>query len=472
MEEFNNQNEIENEIENISSPILIEMDEELISEFRELIKLKTPALVVNLLIDLYPADIAHLINHLHLNEAKYIFQLLEKDIASEVITNINESHRANLFSVLNKSQLSSIITQLPSDDATDLVAEMPDEIAKEIIEQLDFPTQSDLKELLQYAPNTAGGIMEKEYIAVNLNDTIHKAIQTVRKHSEYVDDVYNIFVVNDEGKIVGDLPIKNLLIHSSNKKMKSVMNQDVITADVFLDQEEVARLFKKYSLVVVPVVKEDGILVGSISFDDLVYVIEEETSEDVYKMAGSNVAEIETKSPFAVAKMRIPWLLISMGFSLCSGFVISAFSETLSKLILLASFMPVISAISGNVGLQSAVIVVRGLSTGHVNSSEWKKEWWKEIRVVFLIALVCGIVIAIIGIIWSRNNLFGVVVGSSMFLSMSIAVTMGTLSPILSQKFGIDPAVSAGPFTTTLQDIIGITTFLSISSLLLNQLGV
>jgi len=195
--------------------------------------------------------------------------------------------------------------------------------------------------------------------------------------------------------------------------------------------------------------------------------MEEEASEDIYKMAGSDAAEMEKKSPYDIAKMRLPFLLTTMALSLCTGIVISVYNQTLSHLIILASFMPVISAISGNTGLQAAVIMVRGLSTGLIPISNWKKIWWREMRTVWSMAIVCGIALGCVAGIWSKHFMIGIVVGTSMFLSMSTAATMGTLIPVLSKKLGFDPAVTAGPFETTFQDIIGVSIFLTLSTYLL-----
>ncbi|MBM4165686.1 MAG: magnesium transporter [Ignavibacteria bacterium] len=454
-------------IEILSPPMLIEVDEELIQEFSELIRLKSVSVLANLLYDLYPADIAHLINRLSSEEGEYLFNLLDAEIGGEVITMLDEAQRASLYEILGKHRLSSIINKLDSDDATDLVSEMPAQIAEQVLESLDKPTQSEVQELLQYEPTSAGGLMAKEFVAVFANDTVNRAIAAVRKASKTMKEIYNVFIVDETGKLVGDLRLKDILLHSPQKKVRNVMNRDVITANVFLDQEEVARLFKKYDLVILPIVAGDGTLVGTISHDDIVDVMEEEASEDMYKMAGSDAAEIEKKSPLEIAKMRLPFLLASMALSLCTGIVISMYNQTLSRLIILASFMPVISAISGNTGLQAAVIMVRGLSTGHIAVADWKKKWWQEMRAVWTMAIVCGVVLGLVAGIWSQHLMIGVVVGSSMFLSMSTAATMGTLIPVLSKKLGFDPAATAGPFETTFQDIIGVSIFLTLSTLLL-----
>ncbi|MBS4029209.1 MAG: magnesium transporter [Ignavibacteriales bacterium] len=455
----------------LASPTLVEVDDELITEFRELIQLHSVSVLTNLLLDLYPADIAHLINRLNNDEAGYLFNLLDADAGSQVITMIDETHRTSLYELLGRNRLSSLINKLDSDDATDLVSEMPALIAEQVLEGLDKPSQSEVQELLQYDPSTAGGIMAKEFLAVQANDTVHRAIQAVRKAAKTVKDIFLLFVVDESGKIVGEVQIKDLLLHTPNRRIRNIMNRDVITANVFLDQEEVARLFKKYDLVVLPVVRLDGTLVGKITVDDVVDVMEEEASEDMYRMVGSDASEIEKKSPFDVAKMRIPWLLASMGLSLCSGIIISFFNETLTRVILLASFMPVISAISGNTGLQAAVIITRGLALGYISPSQWRKAWWKEMRTVGLMAIVCAIVLGFVASLWSKHLSFGVVVGSSMFLSMSTAGTMGTLMPLLSKRLGFDPAITAGPFETTFQDVIGISIFLGLSTYLLSWIS-
>ena len=232
---LNEEIDVTEKVETLSPPALIEVDEELTQEFSELIRLKSNSVLMNLVHDLYPADIAHLMSRLTNEEAEYLFNLLDAEVGGEVITLLDETQRASLYEILGKHRLSTIINKLDSDDATDLVAEMPAQIAEQVLEGLDKPSQSDVQELLQYEPTTAGGIMAKEFLAVNANDTVNKGIQAVRRAAKTMKDIYTLFIVDEAGKLVGDLPLKDILIHSPQRKVRNVMNRDVITANVFLE---------------------------------------------------------------------------------------------------------------------------------------------------------------------------------------------------------------------------------------------
>ena len=249
-----------------------------------------------------------------------------------------------------------------------------------------------------------------------------------------------------------------------------IMNTEVISVDVNTDQEEVAEIFRKYDLIVLPVVDKNQRIVGRILIDDIIDVIQEEYEEDVAKMVGSAAGEIESRSPVQIAWMRLPWVLVTLGIQFLAGIVIHFYDETLSKVILLTSFMPIISAISGNTGLQASAMMVRGLALGTVNPARWLNAVKRSLLISLIIGLTCGMITGAVGYIWYGKILFGVVVGLSMCISINISAFLGTTTPLLSQKMGFDPAITVGPFETAFQDVIGITVFLTLSTLALKWL--
>jgi magnesium transporter len=269
------------------------------------------------------------------------------------------------------------------------------------------------------------------------------------------------------------MSLKRLIIamQSPDRQVKDVMNQDVIFVDAQTDQEEVAKIFRSYDLVSIPVVDSSQRVIGKITIDDVMDVMEEEYSEDVARMTGTDAEELEKKSPFEIAKMRLPWLMFTLLIELLAVFVVSSHNEILEKVILLAAFMPIISAISGNTGLQSAAIVVRGLDTGNVNLRRWWEPLSRQVRTNVLIGFAVGLVVGIVGFVISEANSFrfAVSVSASMFISINIAGVIGTLSPMLSKRFGFDPAITSGPFETAFQDVIGISIFLTVSTFLLSH---
>jgi magnesium transporter len=249
------------------------------------------------------------------------------------------------------------------------------------------------------------------------------------------------------------------------------MESDAKSVSVDVDQEEVATMFRKYDLVALPVVDKQGKLVGRITIDDIVDVIEEEHSEDVARMVGSDADELEKRSPMQIAMLRLPWVLITLALEFTAGLVIHYFDATLSKVILLASFMPIISAISGNTGLQSAAIVVRAMATGHVTLDRWWQPVWRQLQTTVIIGSVCGLVLGSVGGFWQGKWEFGLVVGVSMLISINISGIVGTSSPMISKRLGFDPALTAGPFETAFQDVVGITIFLSLATMLLQWIA-
>lgn len=274
------------------------------------------------------------------------------------------------------------------------------------------------------------------------------------------------------GKLVGIVSLKKIIVALDTPAviMADIMSTEVISVDTYTDQEEVASIMRKYDLVSIPVVDANERVVGKISFDDIADIMEEEFSEDVAKIVGSDAEELESKSPFQIAWLRLPWVLITLGIEFCAGIVISYYDETLTKVILLASFMPIISAISGNTGLQAAAITVRALATGHASLSTWWVPVKRSVQTSIIIGAACGAVIGTIAGFWGGKFLFGVLVGFSMFISINISGFVGASVPMLSKKLGFDPALTAGPFETAFQDVVGITIFLSLATFLMKWL--
>jgi magnesium transporter len=312
--------------------------------------------------------------------------------------------------------------------------------------------------------------MAKEVAVVHVKDTVKKAIKVVRAMAKEHKNIYTVYVVDDNGILVGSVALQDLLLYAPNKRVQKIMSPDVISVTTDVDQEEVAQIFKKYDIVSLPVTDTAGKLLGRITVDDIVDVLEEEHDEDVARMVGSDADELERRSPAQIAWLRLPWVLITLFIELIAGFVIHRFDQTLSHIILLASFMPIISAISGNTGLQSAAIVVRGLATGHIHLNKWWDPILRQLQTTLIIGAVCGLVIGLIGGWWHGKALFGFVVGFSMFISINISGFVGTATPLISKSLGFDPALTAGPFETAFQDVVGISIFLTIATLLLQWL--
>lgn len=456
---------------------VLEVDSEFLDDISQLIHEKSDAALKNIIADLYDFDIAVIIDNLREDEdALYLFSLLPDKTAGEVILEINDDRRDYFTQKLSGEKISDIVSEMYSDDATDFVSELDTDVKDEVLGNLDKKDKEDyheVKELLSYDENTAGGIMGKEYIAVNEFLTVSEALKEIQEQADEVDQFYNVWVVDKENKLTGIMSLKRLILalKDPGKFIKDVMSSDVISVEAHMDQEEVAKIFQSYDLVSAPVVDSNNRVIGKISIDDIVDVIEEEYSENVARMAGTDAEELEKKSPFQIAKLRLPWLLVTLFIELIAVFVVQSHNEILERIILLAAFMPIISAISGNTGLQSAAIVVRGIDTGIVNITRWWEPLIRQFKTNLLIGSAVAIVVGILGYALSDNDSirFGMSVALSMFISINIAGLIGTMSPMLSKRLGFDPAITSGPFETAFQDVIGISVFLTVSTFLLTH---
>lgn len=449
----------------------IEVDEELMQDIRELVQDRASTILLNILTDLHAADIADIINRLEGDDRLFVFNLLAIETGANVLLELDPNTRKDIIDSLPSEQITKYVSLLASDDAADLVSELPPAIAEKVLRAMPAEDSADVKELMQYPEDTAGGIMGTEFVAVNMKDTVKQAIRKVRQMAKNDMQIYNVYVVDEQGVLVGVLPLQSLVLHSPAKRIYKIMDSDAKSISTDVDQEEVAAMFRKYDLISLPVVDKEGKLVGRITIDDIVDVIEEEHSEDVARMVGSDAEELERRTPAQIAFLRLPWVLITLGIEFLAGVVIHHFDETLTKVILLASFMPIISAISGNTGLQSAAIVVRAMATGHVTLDRWWHPIIRQLQTTLILGSVCGVVIGFIGGIWQGRWEFGMVVGTSMLLSINISGLVGTVSPMMSKRLGFDPALTAGPFETAFQDVVGITIFLSLATLLLQWIA-
>lgn len=449
---------------------LIEVDDELMQDIEEIVRSRSDFLLLNILQDLYPADVAHIMNRLGDEEAEYVFGLLPSDVASEVLLELDEVHREHLLRILSQPKLTELVDEMQSDDAADIVGKLSDEKAEEVLETMDVEDSSQVEELLRYDESTAGGIMGKEVAAVNWKDTVKKAIQTVRRMAKESRNIYTVYVVDENGTLVGSVPLQELLLHAPNKRMKKLMTGETISVTTDVKQDEVAKLFKKYDIVSMPVTDMAGKLLGRITVDDIVDVMEEEHDRNVARLVGSDADELERRSPARIALLRLPWVVLTLVLEMVAAFVVHRFDTTLTRVILLASFMPIISALSGNTGLQSAAMVVRGLATGHVDIRRWWNPVARQVQTTLIIGSVCGTLLGLVAAYWHGTPVFGFVVGISMFISINISGFVGTVTPMISKSLGFDPAITAGPFETAFQDVVGITIFLSIATLLIRWL--
>lgn len=446
----------------------IEVDEELMRDIRGLVREKARPVLWNILVDLHAADIADIIDHLEGHDREFVFNLLEIPVASEVLLELDPAVRQEMLEVLPQDKIAALVEQLDSDDATDIIAELPAPLSEKVLRAMPAEESEEVKELLKYAEDTAGGIMATEYVAVRRGDTLSRAIREVRAQAKKDITIHTVYVVDDDETLVGSIPLQDLVLHPPNRRVSKIMDADVKSVTTNVDQEEVANIFRKYDLLALAVVDEKNRLVGRITIDDIVDVIEEEHTEDVARIIGSDVEEMERRSPRQIAFLRLPWVLMTLGIQFLAGLVVHFYDHTIGQVLLLASFMPIISAISGNTGLQSAAIVIRSLGTASPTAARWWRAVTRQVQVTVIIGLVCGLLTGAIGGFWYGKWEFGFVVCLAMFLAINISGFIGTSVPMLSKWLGFDPALTVGPFETAFQDVMGITIFLTLATLMLH----
>ena len=426
---------------------------------------------IQLLTNLHPADIADLLEALEESEKINLFKGLDATLAPEVIAHLSEYSREQILSDLSHRRLGQIVDEMDSDDAADLLTGVPDEVVEKVLSRIDAEDSEHLRRLLVHGEETAGGIMQAELVAVPQEATVAEAIDSVRLLGEDLTYLINVFVVDSQSKVLGQLSLKRLILANPGDKVSKVMETNFKTIPVDMDQEDVARIFQKYDLLSAPVVDEDGTLVGRITIDDIIDIIEEEVSEDILRMVGSHEDELVYGDKiWKNSRIRLPWLITNLFGGLLTGYLLWLFKVALHDAIVLITFIPVITGMGGNVGIQSSSITVRGLATGDVDLQRLGRTIFKEVRVGLLMALACGLTLGAVAEVWHHNPALGVAVGSAMAAAIVVASLMGTLVPIIFKQLGVDPAVASGPFVTTANDITGILIYLFISTLFLKYI--
>jgi len=451
---------------------VIEVDQQLLSDISDLVISKSETLLKNILADIYPADIALIIDNLEEQEGLELFKLLNDENQAEVLLELGEYQKEYILDHLSTGEISEIVGEMDSDDATDIIGDLEDDKAEDVLEQMEAEDSSEVKELLNYPEDSAGGIMQKEYVTVKAADSINRAVEIIREEAPDNEHLYHVWVTDDSGRLQGIVSLKKIIValNTPSVIMADIMSTEVISVTVDTDREEVASIMRKYDLVSIPVVDEQQRVAGKISFDDIAEIMEEEFTEDVAKIVGSDAEELASKSPFQVAWLRLPWVLITLGIQFLAGVVINYYDETLAKVLLLTSFMPIISAISGNTGLQASAMTVRALATGGISLNRWAEPVKRSLQISVIIGSICGLIIGFIGAFWYGKAIFGIVVGISMLISINISAFVGTTTPLLSKRMGFDPAITVGPFETAFQDVVGITVFLTLSTFALKWL--
>ena len=425
-------------------------------------------MVLNLLADLHPADLAQLLHRLPLEEARRLFEWLPVEEGSEVLPELDDVFRAALLEGASAVRATALLDHLDTDDAADLLADLPPEVVEQLLPGLE--DAEDLQDLLRYDEESAGGIMATEFVVVPITASVAEATEAVRRNAEEVEEIFAVFVADEDGRLVGTVSLKRLLLSKSDTPVEAIMEEDFVSVTTDVDQEEVARMMERYDLVSMPVVDAERRLVGRITIDDVVDVIREEAEEDIQLMSGLAGGEEPSDSVLRVTRGRFPWLLVGMVGAGLSGMVIGAFEEALERAVVLATFIPVVMAMAGNAGIQSSTIAVQGLASGDVWTSDVLRRLGKELAVGLIngvvLALILGVAILFLPLDTTDPVRLAVTSGLALVIVIVLAACIGATVPLLLHRVGVDPAIATGPFITTGNDILSLTVFFVLATLI------
>jgi magnesium transporter len=426
---------------------------------------------ISLLKSMHHADVAQLMELMSVELKILSFSLLDPSTAAEVIVELSDYSRDQILDAIHTERLAEIVDDMPSDEATDLIADLPEDTADAILKAIGDQDRREVNTLLQYDEDTAGGIMQLELVKARQDQTVSQVIDAIRQKREEVENLTNVYVVDEANRLLGLLPLAKLVLARPDDLAGSLMEPVKLAVQPNEDQERVAHRFRRYDVMTVPVVDDHGRLLGRITGDDVMEVLEEEASEDFARMAGSLEQDmIYSGNVFRISRMRLPWLLTNLLGGLVSGWLLWLFRIKLTDAIFLISFIPVIMAMGGNVGVQSTTIMVRGIAVGRVTLNNLWPMLFKEIKVALVMGTACGGVAGLVAHFWHHNPFLGLVVGCSMAGAILCAALLGTLAPAAFFKFKVDPAVSAGPFVTTANDILAVAIYFSIATLFYSHL--
>jgi magnesium transporter len=412
-------------------------------------------------------EIARGLDNLSNEKALLLFNSLQIPIAAITLTEVGHDTQAFLLRNADRELVAQILDILPMDDATEMVAHLKPEEIEPILAQLPAVDAREVHDLLGYPNGSAGRMMTEKFAAIRREMTIAHTLAYLQTAPRDLETVNDLYVLTADGILIGVCSLRQIVTGIPQARIGDIMSRNLIFVSGQAPAHDVSKLIAEYDFLALPVLGEGNRMLGIVTVDDVIDFLTSMFEKDLMTMAGTDADELDRKSPAQIAKLRLPWILATMFIELFAGLVIHAFDQTLTKVILLASFMPIISAISGNTGLQSAAIIIRGLSTRHVELSKWKHAVARQLGTTLILGSACAITLGIIGAIWNRNVAFGIVVCVGMFMSVNIAGAVGTVIPLISKRMGFDPALTAGPFETAFQDVVGISIFLGLATAML-----
>ncbi|WP_143962223.1 magnesium transporter [Litoribacter populi] len=449
---------------------IFELSKEYLEQLRQAIEAEDKVFIKESMEGANEADVAALLDELPMQEALYVLRVLDDELAADILIEFDEDDQYKIITAMEQTELAALIDHMDSDDAVDILNQLGVNEREDVISHLQEKEKSaHILDLLRYDEDSAGGLMAKEFIKANQNWTVVQTINEIRRQAENVEKIYSIYVVDNKERLLGRVSLKRIILSSADTKIADIFEDDQISVPTNMRQEEIAEIMRKYDLESIPVVNVKNKLVGRITIDDILDVIREQSEEDIQAMTGLSDDVEESDSIFRIAKARLPWLLIGVIGGLMGAGIIDFFEDGLQKVIALASFIPLVAATGGNVGIQSSSLVVQTLAAKSIFSDTP----WQRFVKGFLIALVNGIVLggfvlAVVVLVYKHEFIFGVTIGLAMFCVVLMASFMGTITPIVLNRMGVNPALASGPFITTANDLLGLAVYFGVAMLLLN----
>ena len=421
---------------------------------------------------LHPSDIAEILGELSEHLRRELFKTLyqrDLSLASEALSELGPERGAVMLAEMSAQEISVLLQELDPDDAADFVADLPDELQEEILGAMRTKEAAEVEDLLRYPDQTAGRIMSPKVFYLEAQTTVQEAIEKLQEEAGDLEMVFYIYVVDDHRNLVGVLSLRQLLLKRPETPLEDIMETNVIRVTTDTDQEDVSRLVASYNVLAIPVVDDQNKLVGVITVDDVIDVIKEEATEDMYRLAGLDSEERVFTRPRTSVGKRIPWLVLNLATAFLTALVVAQFEPTLARFAVLAVFMPVVPLLGGNAGNQTLTVMVRGIALGELSWANSRKALFKEVLVGVTNGIVIGILVGVVAYLWKGDPILGAVLSLAMLGTLLVAAVTGTLIPLFLRWMKVDPALASSVFVTTATDVAGFVLFLGLGSTLLGR---
>lgn len=425
--------------------------------------------IAEMIEDIHPEDLLDTIRQFE-GDKSLLLKKLPEDIIADIIDQAEDDEKYELLELFPEAKQKKIINEMSSDELVDLLGTVEPHEAKDIFVKIDKEDAEEVKELMSYDPDTAGGIMATEFIAIKETMTIGETLKYMQKEAPDAETAYYIYVLDDEEMLKGVVSLRDIVISDFNVRISEIMNENVISVPVDMDQEEVGHIFEKYGFLTVPVVDDGYRMLGIVTVDDIMEILRDESTEDIYLMAGLPESETVEGSVKESVKRRLPWLFVNLFTAILAAATVSLFEGTIQRVVTLAAFMPIVAGMGGNTGTQTLTIVVRGIALGELTFENAKKVLFKEIGVGITTGVCIGTAVALMGFLWEGNPVFGFVIGLALLLNMAAATFAGFVVPVVLKKLNIDPALASAVFVTTFTDILGFMFFLGLATIFIAYL--